>query len=189
MIEKSQVNTDHLFTSQPSYEKEIENLILEYGPELRLLAFKYVRDWLIVDDIMQEVYLKVFLHMKSFEKRSTIRTWLYKITGNQCIDYIRSQTVKNNIPTENIDEIILLSSKSAEFEVIQKFEKDILYHAVNSLPMHFRKPIILYYFRHFTYKEICKILNEDIGIIKNRIFRGRRLLKENIENLLNTDFL
>lgn len=184
MIDKTQVNKDH-----PSYEKELENLILEYEPELRFFAFKYLKDWVLVDDIMQEVYLKVFLHMNTFEKRSTVRSWLYKITANQCIDYLRTQTVKYVITTENLDDINLLNSESAEFEVFQNFEKDFLFQAVNSLPAHYRKPIILYHFKHYTYKEICKILNDDIGNIKNRIFRGRRLLKENFENTLCTDFL
>lgn len=188
MIEKSQVNKDHLITSQPSEKKALENIIFEYDPELRFLAFKYVRDWILVDDIMQEVYLKVFLHMNTFEKRSTIRSWLYKITGNQCIDYLRSNA-NNIIPTENLDEINLLSSESAEFEVLQNFDKDILFHSVNSLPTHYREPIILYHIKHCTYKEICKLLNEDIGNIKNRIFRGRRLLKRKLENTLGKDSL
>ncbi|MEH7382642.1 RNA polymerase sigma factor [Bacillus sp. JJ1533] len=181
MTEESQVNSEHLITSQPLYEKELENLIFKYDPELRFLAYKYVRDWILVDDIMQEVYLKAFLYINTFEKRSTIRSWLYKITGNQCIDYLRSQKIKNVIPTENLNEINLLSSESAEFEALQNFEKDILLQAVHLLPTHYRKPIILYHYKHHTYKEICKILNEDIGTIKNRIFRGRRLLKENLE--------
>ncbi|PGT80905.1 sigma factor [Bacillus sp. AFS040349] len=53
---------------------------------MRILAFKYVQDWILVDDIIQEVLIKVDLNLSYFENRSTKKSWLYLITSNQCID-------------------------------------------------------------------------------------------------------
>jgi RNA polymerase sigma-70 factor, ECF subfamily len=69
-------------------------------------------------------------------------------------------------------------AEPAETKALQQFEHNWLYHSVNSLPIQFKEPIILFYFKQYSYNEICELLNERIGVIKNRLFRGRRLLKE-----------
>lgn len=150
--------------------------------ELRYLAYKYVRDWILVDDVMQEVFIKIFLKLDSFEKKSSIRSWLYTITYNQCIDHFRSKTVKSTVLIENLEEVKEVNTDSAEVEAIKQFEKNWLYHTVNSLPNQFKEPIFLFYFKQYSYKEISEALNENIGVIKNRLFRGRRLLREKYFN-------
>jgi len=127
-------------------EKEFEELFKEYEMELRYLAYKYVRDWILVDDIMQEVFIKIFLKLDSFEKKSSIRSWLYTITYNQCIDHFRSKTVKSTVLIENVAEVKEANTDSAEVEAIQQFEKNWLYHTVNSLPNQFREPIFSFLF-------------------------------------------
>ena len=176
IIEKN--STNPVVSTRSLSEKDLEELINEYEIELRYFAYKIVRDWLIVDDIMQEVFIKIFLKLDSFEKRSSIRSWLYTITSNQCIDYFRSKTGKSTMLVENLEEIKVVTTYSAEIEAIELFEKDWLYHTVNSLPNQYKEPILLFYFKQYSYKEISEALNETIGVIKNRLFRGRRLLKE-----------
>ncbi|MEK5520888.1 RNA polymerase sigma factor [Heyndrickxia sp. FSL W8-0423] len=174
--EKGNIKT--LVPSHGLCETDLEELINEYEKELRYFAYKIVRDWIIVDDIMQEVFIKIFLKLDSFEKRSSIRSWLYKITYNQCIDYFRSKTIKSPRLIEYLEEIKVANTDSAEIEAIEKFEKEWLCHTVNSLPNQYKEPILLFYFKQYSYKEISETLNENIGVIKNRLFRGRRLLKE-----------
>ncbi|MFC0274857.1 RNA polymerase sigma factor [Metabacillus herbersteinensis] len=177
MVEMKEKETEYP-VSQPLFEKEIEKIIYEYEKELRFLVFRYVRDWISVDDIMQEVYLKVFLKMDSFENRSTLKSWLYSITRNQCFDFLRSKTIKSTLLMENLEELKVTNINSAEFEAFKKLEKERLYVTINSLPIQYRQPLILHYFNYFTYKEISELLNKEISFIKNNIFRGRRLLKE-----------
>jgi RNA polymerase sigma-70 factor, ECF subfamily len=159
-------------------EKDFEELMKEYEIELRYLAYKYIRDWIIVEDIMQEVFIKVFLKLDSFEQKSSIRSWLYTITYNQCIDYFRSKTVKYTHFIDNLEKIIVTHTETAEMEALQQFEYNWLYQTINSLPIQFKEPIILFYFKQYSYNEISELLNEKRGVIKNRLFRGRRLLKE-----------
>jgi len=159
-------------------DKDFEALMKEYEKELRGLAYKYVRDWIIVEDIMQEVFIKVFLKLDSFEQRSSIRSWLYTITYNQCIDHFRSKCDKYTLLTENPEKIKVTQTEPAEIEALQRFEHNCLYQTVHSLPIQFKEPIILFYFKQYSYNEICELLNEKIGVIKSRLFRGRRLLKE-----------
>jgi RNA polymerase sigma-70 factor (ECF subfamily) len=159
-------------------ENEIERLISDYEIELRYLAYRYVRDWILVDDIMQDVYLKIFLKLDTFNHTSNIKTWLYKITCNQCIDYLRSRMIKSTILIDNFEEILVSNRESAEIEVLRKLDNGRLYHIINSLPYDYKQPLTLYYFNNYSYKEISELLCKDISYVKNKLFRGKRLLKE-----------
>ena len=176
LVEKNEVKS--CVPTQNLPLKDLEGLIKRYEKELRYIAFKYVRDWTIVDDIMQEVYIKIFLRLNSFENRASIRSWLYTITCNQSIDYLRSKTVQSTYLIENIEEMNIANTDSAEVVAIKQYEKDSLCHLVDTLPTEYMEPIKLFYYKHYSYKEISELLNENIGTIKNRLFRGRRLLKE-----------
>ncbi|MEK3889828.1 RNA polymerase sigma factor [Bacillus sp. FSL K6-3431] len=159
-------------------ENEIERIITNYEMELRYLAFRYVRDWIVVDDIMQEVYLKVFLKLNSFKEKSNIKTWLYKITCNQCIDYLRSKVFRSTILMDNLEECLFSNRKSVESELLDKLERERLYQHINSLPNDYKQTLSLYYFSNYSYKEISYMLCKDISFVKNKLLRGKRLLKK-----------
>lgn len=159
-------------------ENEIERIITDYEIELRYLAFRYVRDWILVDDIMQEVYLKIFLKLDTFNNTSNIKTWLYKITCNQCIDHLRSRVIKSTILIDDLENLLVSNRESVEREVLKKFDKRRLYQNINSLPNDYKQTLTLYYFSNYSYKEISQLLYKDISFVKNKLFRGRRLLKD-----------
>lgn len=158
--------------------KELERIISNYNSELRYFAFKYVRDWIVVDDIMQEVYLKIFLKWNSFKNKSTMKAWLYKITCNQCIDYLRSKVFKSTILTDNLEELLSSNIESVEGKLFEKFERERLYQTINALPKDYKQTLFLYYVRNYSYKEISDLLCKDISFVKNKLFRGRQLLKK-----------
>lgn len=163
-------------------EGKLEKIITEYDTELRYFAFKYVKDWNVVEDILQEVYLKVFLKMDSFQGKASMKTWIYKITRNQCIDYLRSRSYQSTVLTECPEEIIeseqlAYDKEGVERKLMKKQEQEKLRRKLNTLPEDYQKPISLYYFYDYSYKEISQMLNKDISYVKNRLFRGKRLLK------------
>lgn len=159
-------------------EKETEEIIEEYEVLLRYLAFQYIRDWSIVDDIMQEVFLKIWLNIDSLKHMHKLKSWLYSTTANQCIDYFRSKYVKTTHLFDSLEELNITFSESVELQVIKNFEYTNLYQIIRTLPIHFKEPIELFYFKDCTYKEISISLGINISTVKNRLFRGRLLLKE-----------
>lgn len=159
-------------------EHDLKQIITNYEIELRYVAFRYVRDWILVDDIMQEVYLKIFLKLNSFKNKSNIKTWLYKITCNQSIDCLRNKFTKSTVLLDNPEELLFSNSESVERELFEKLEKERLYQNINSLPNDYKQTLSLYYFDNYSYKEISDILCKDISYVKNKLFRGRRLLKK-----------
>lgn len=159
-------------------EYEIEQIITDYEIGLRYLAYRYVRDWILVDDIMQDVYLKVFLKLDTFEGKSKLKSWLYRITANQCIDYLRSREMKSTVLIDNLEEVDASSDVSVETDIIERLDNERLYQNINSLPSDYKQTISLYYLHDYSYKEISDVLCKDISFVKNKLFRGRRLLKK-----------
>ncbi|WP_449538007.1 RNA polymerase sigma factor [Ferdinandcohnia sp. Marseille-Q9671] len=159
-------------------EKELEQIISKFEGELRFVAFRYVRDWMTVDDIMQEVYVKIFLKWNSFKDNTKIKSWLYRITCNQCIDYLRSRVVRPTVLTENLEDLQYTSKESVESEMIESFERERLYQHIDALPTDYKQTLSLYYLKDYSYQEICEVLCKDITFVKNKLFRGRRLLKK-----------
>lgn len=159
-------------------ECELEGIVKDYGTELRYLAFRYMKDWIIVDDIMQDVYLKVFLKMDSFEGKSNIKSWLYRITVNCCIDYLRSKALKTTVLIENPEDMLTSTRESVEMEMLERFEKEELYDHINSLPNDYKQALALYYLKDYSYKEISDALCKDVSFVKNKLFKGRHMLRK-----------
>lgn len=163
-------------------EHEIEEIITNFGNELRYVAFQYVRNWVVVDDIMQEVYLKIFLKFDSFREESKLKSWLYRITRNQCIDYLRSKVVKATVLVDEMEDLRYSTNEVVENEVLEKFDNERLREHINSLPKDYKQTLSLYYFDDYTYNEICQQLSKDISFVKNKLFRGKRMLKQVYES-------
>ena len=163
-------------------EPQIEQIISDYEPELRYAAFRYVRNWVVVDDIMQEVFLKVFLKLEFLGEPSKLKAWLYQITRNQCIDYLRSKVVKATVLMDDVEELRYSANETVENEIVEKYDREMLYEHIDALPKDYKQTLSLYYFGDYTYTEISQLLSKDISFVKNKLFRGRRLLKKVYED-------
>ena len=104
-----------------------------------------------------------------------------RITTNHVIDFLR----KKKQETVNIDDVDyeLSSSSNPEREYLEKEQSEIFGKAINQLPDMYKMPIVLYHIKRFSYQEIADMLNIPLSKVKNRIFRGRRLLKEILERM------
>lgn len=127
------------------------------------------------NDLAQEVFTKVFVNLAKYHDQYKFSTWLIKITTNHVIDYRR----KKNQETVPIDEINYepVRTSSPEDDYLKKEERNIINQAINTLPDAYKIPIILYHRHGLSYNEICETINEPLSKVKNRIFRGRKMLK------------
>jgi RNA polymerase sigma-70 factor, ECF subfamily len=141
-------DSSYLSYTKEQIEKMIEKIIAAYDENLRYFAFRFVRDWELVNDIMQEVYLKVYKNINFLMNSSAIKSWLYSITANQCKDYLRTKYCKTTILTDDY-EVLTQKSNVVEIEVLEKLDKLHLQKIITSLPKHYKDPLILKYYYHF----------------------------------------
>lgn len=134
-------------------------------------------------DIVQNVFIKCYTRLGTFEGRSSIKTWLYRITINECKDYLRSQYIKRIFFFGHIKEEI--TSQSPETITIQKLDDEQVINHIMNLSKKYREVLVLRYIHSLEIKEIAEVLTISAETVKTRIRRGKNLLKP----LLKEEFL
>jgi RNA polymerase sigma-70 factor, ECF subfamily len=145
-------------------------------------------------DLAQDVFIKVYLSLGTFDPRYRFTTWLYRIASNCAIDHLR----KRQLPTCPIGPPALDDGRSQSepnFPGADPTPDDMLRFrelegrletAIADLPVHYRQLILLRRRHHCRYDEIARITRLPIGTVKNRIFRAREVLRSRLADVLDS---
>lgn len=167
-------------------KKAFETLILRHQNGIINYIYRMILDMDEAMDLAQEVFIKAFFSINTYNPRYSFSTWIYKIASNLTIDYLRKKKRKN-FYTES------LSNKGKEIEVpdhtmtpVKNLDREMFYkkleNALNMLPESLREFIILRDINELSYNEIAEIKNIPLGTVKNKIFRGREILRKLLED-------
>lgn len=166
-------------------EAAIELLMQEYGTKVLHLAYYYLKDRHLAEDVAQEVFIKAYKHWDSFRGDSSAYTWLYKITVNLCRDKARSAWWRRLLPSEEPR----ATNSPAGFETpaaeegpeeaaLRSDQREALMKYVMKLPDAYREVVVLFYYQDLSTVEIAEITEQNENTIKTRLFRARAMLKE-----------
>ena len=162
-------------------------LVLKYQSRIVSIAFKFVKEIQLAEDISQESFIKAYRSIDSFREESAFYTWLYRITANTAKNYLVSKgrrkesSISELSISENEDFFELPTNDSPEQILMAQSLKDTIYDALSGLPEDTRTALSLREFEGLNYEEIAEIMNCPIGTVRSRIFRGR----EALENLIS----
>lgn len=162
---------------------QFKKIMKENGEYLIRLAFYYVKNWSTAEDIVQEVFVTYCQKSDQFENRSSIRTYLAKITVNKCHDYLRSWKNKIYLYSNLLLGQSISNKESPEQLVINKDKNDMLIKEILEMSIKYREVILLYYYQEFTILEISKILNCSENTVKTRLSRAKSILKSKLEGI------
>lgn len=146
-------------------------------------------------DLAQEVFLKVYSSLATFDFRYRFTTWLYRIASNCAIDHRRRRrpdtcSLDQPVPGSSLLErgTSLPGSEPGPDDVLQMREmRSRLEEAIVALPAAYRQLVLLRHRHHLRYEEISMVMGLPIGTVKNRIFRARKILREELAELLDGD--
>ncbi len=159
-------------------EEIIDQLIQEYSDDILHLVYTYVKNRTTAEDLTQEIFLKCYEKLNQFNQQATLKTWVYRIAGNHCKDYLRSWHYRKITLSDKILDYIPSKSKQVEEEIISNSEENILTNAVMNLPLKYREVVFLHYYEELSLAEISKITTVNINTIKTRLKRAKELLKD-----------
>jgi RNA polymerase sigma-70 factor (ECF subfamily) len=127
-----------------------------------------------VDDLSQEVFIKVYRKLDHFQGKSKFTTWLYRITVNHCKDELRKRKVRRvfEVFDRNVHEDLRSTNGAEHFDTRERVRM-----ALSRLPEKLRIPVVLKDIEGFGYNEIAEMLGCELGTVKSRIFRARESLK------------
>jgi RNA polymerase sigma-70 factor (ECF subfamily) len=159
-------------------------LVLKYQSRIVSIAFKFVKEIHLAEDISQEAFIKAYRSIDSFREESAFYTWLYRITANTAKNYLVSKgrrkesSISEMSISENEDFFELPTNDSPEQILMAQSLKDTIYDALSGLPEDTRTALSLREFEGFNYEEIAEIMNCPVGTVRSRIFRGREALED-----------
>ena len=127
------------------------------------------------DDIAQEVFIKVYKNLVSFNKKAKFSTWLYRITVNTAYNHLKKE--KRSVPSDYVQAADVFRKSSLE-ELESREKQELIRKSIERLPFRFRRVIVLKEIEGLSYKDIAKTLGCRLGTVESRLFRARRMLKK-----------
>ena len=171
---------------QNSTEKIWEN----FSERLRAFISYRVLDHFVIDDILQDVFIKIHIHSDTLMDEAKIQSWIYQITRNTIIDYYRKQKNRlddiDTIPIEEKDTLITVDEIEEENP-----EKEItsgLKEMVEALPEKYKEALLLVEFQGLSQVELAKRLGISISGAKSRVQRARLMIKDSLMRCCHFEF-
>ena len=172
-----------------------EELLNRFQQPVYNLAIRLLGDATEASDVVQEVFLKVFRNIGSFRGRSTLKTWIYRITVNEAHNarrwFFRHRRREVELDTNPEDtrhwKEAIPDRRRSPYEVAVEREQHVMIEAaLGRMNPIFREAVVLRDITGLSYEEIAEILNVSLGTVKSRILRGREALREQLAGSLNT---
>jgi RNA polymerase sigma factor (sigma-70 family) len=164
-------------------EKAFKHIIKRYKNPVAQIVYKLVRDRNQLEDLTQEVFIKAFQHLSDFDYEHQFASWLFKITNNHCIDYIRKRrlrvySIDDQLKTEDgeIGYEIPDSTYEPDLNLLREQKSRIIRQAIESLPAKYREVIVLRHQEEMSYEEIAKKTGLPVNTIKVQLFRAREMM-------------
>jgi RNA polymerase sigma-70 factor (ECF subfamily) len=143
------------------------------------------------EDLVQETMLKAYRFFDRFERGSNIKAWLFKIMTNIFInDYRQKSRKPTGVSYEDVDDNFLYhqvegshgSASDPEEILFSKMMDTDVRKAIDELPEDFRVVVVLAFLEGFSYEEIAEIADIQLGTVKSRLHRARKLLQKGLWN-------
>jgi RNA polymerase sigma-70 factor, ECF subfamily len=160
----------------------LERVWQEYQSSLRTFIKSRISNDTAIDDIFQNVFLKIHTGLDSLKDETKLKSWIYQIARNAIIDYFRSQK-----PTIDIAEWLPQPETDPSEKVTQELS-ECLRPMIQQLPEHYREAVILSELQGLTQQEVAKVQGTSLSCAKSRVQRGRALLKNMLDECCRLEF-
>lgn len=179
-------NDDLLLITQTAKgdEKAFTQLIRKYQQVVFSTIYRYTGYYDCVEDLAQEIFVKVWRNADKFQGKSKFSTWLYRIVVNHCLNY----NSKHKIDPISLDELTKQGTVPDSLKVQSDREKqqkiEQVKKAVSELPDRQRIALVLAHYEHKSHEEISEIMHVSVSSVHSLIFRARHALKKKLRKLL-----
>lgn len=163
-----------------------EQIVRQHWRKVFNLAYKFVGRHDEAEDLTQDIFLKIFKALHTFDRRANFQTWLISISRNLCIDHYRSvrkerETMARDVDASNLSPVSRERGPHSQLE--QTDLRQLIRQALAELPPTLREAVVLRDLQEFSYQEIADRLGLPEGTVKSRINRGRLELAKHLRRL------
>ena len=163
-----------------------EQIVRQHWRKVFNIAYKFTAKHDEAEDLTQDIFLKIFKSLNTFDRRANFQTWLISVSRNLCIDHYRSVRKERETIDRDVDpgDLMPVSVEVSPYAALEARDRvSMLREAMASLPDTLRTAVLLRDIQELTYQEIADQLELPEGTVKSRINRGRTELARQIKRL------
>ena len=163
-----------------------EQIVRQNWRKVFNVAYKFVGKHDEAEDLTQDIFLKIFKALNTFDRRANFQTWIISISRNLCIDHYRSVRKERQTIARDVDSSELQPATTDRGPYAQAEHQDLraqLRQALEALPLTLRTAVVLRDLQELSYQEIADRLGLPEGTVKSRINRGRIELAHQLRRL------
>lgn len=172
--------TDAELVDQALQQRDSFELLVErYQHRIFRFIFGYCGDQVMAEDIAQEVFVKAYFALKTFDKKKSFSTWLFTLARNHSIDVLRKGKLTKTISIEEneLDQVLVSKDESPDDLVSSIFKHGLIVNALQDLQPKYREVILLFYIQELSYEEIAEVIKKPLGTVKTHLSRAKDALK------------
>jgi len=172
-----------------------ESVYETYADNILNLAWRMTGNEDVARDLTQDIFLKVYQNLDTFERRSSIYTWIYRIAVNHVYNHLKRERRRHwvDLLDKTVSEAVRdlpgdteTSGPTAPEPLADRLLEDaeraqVVWRAVTALPPKYRVPIVLYHYQGMSYKEVAETMDLTMSAVESRIHRGRKKLVKLLE--------
>ena len=170
-----------------------EILVKRHKERLLNFVYRFIGNLPDSEDIVQETFVRLYIHKDSYQPSARFITWLFTIAGNLAKSELRKRKIRNVLSIhryfsgssgmESKDMDLPDEEITADQRADGKIKEEAIQKAILSLPIQFREAVVLRDVQDFSYEEISEMLKVPIGTVKSRVNRGRLRLQEILKTI------
>lgn len=163
------------------HEKAFNEIVKIYSEKLYWHVRRFVCSHEDTDDLLQEIFVKIWAALPSFRREARLYTWLYRIATNETLNFLRKQKIRSALAFKSID--TALEDKIDEDPYFNGNEAQrVLLKAINRLPEKQRLVFVMRYYDDMKYSDISEILKTSEGSLKASYHIAYKKIKKELEN-------
>ncbi|HOX40863.1 MAG TPA: sigma-70 family RNA polymerase sigma factor [bacterium] len=155
-----------------------ERIVCEYEKPVFFFSLRYVRNRHDAEDIVQEVFLKIFKNLSRFDLQKTFSTWIFAITQNTVFDWLRKRRRSREVLILDDPNFVFENYLLVKNETTKRNSHIDIGLAFRKLKPVYRSVINLFYQEGLEYSEISRKLNLPLNTVKTYLYRAKRSLRK-----------
>jgi RNA polymerase sigma-70 factor (ECF subfamily) len=169
-------------------ESDFKTLYIEYNVLIYNVALNYLQNIEDAEEITQDVFIQLHTSLHKFQEKSTLKTWIYRITINKCFDFIKHKNSQKRFfifgkRSQNEAQLLNISNFEHPGILLENKEKAaVLFGIINELGENQKTAFLLSKVDGLSNPEIAKIMELSISSVESLVFRAKTILKDKLSN-------
>ena len=177
-LKDSSVLKDLIVRSRKGDIQAMEAIYERFNRSLFNLVYRYTNNREIAEDLLQDIFIKIFSRLQDLRIDDTFVGWLYRIAINTCYSYLRKSTLRRTLPLSEMEGRM----NGHTYESGDRMIKESLDDAIQSLSVKLKTIFLLHDVQGFKHREIALMLDCAVGTSKSQLFKARMKIRKYLKN-------